>query len=79
MNFIFKAKKSTGEEVSGQRDSADRFSLARELRAEGLIAFSVEEVGQKHGRSGEKKSWRQLNISFNRVKMKDKIIFAVNN
>ncbi|MFA5022960.1 MAG: type II secretion system F family protein [Candidatus Paceibacterota bacterium] len=75
MNFNFRAKKASGEEVTGERESADRFALARELRAEGLIALSVEEMKGKGGRVHPVEYWSPL---LHRVKMKDKIIFANN-
>jgi type IV pilus assembly protein PilC len=80
MNFYYKAKKVNGEEVSGERDSADRFSLARELKAEGLVAFVVEEigVGRVHPVKYNLLSANYSLAVFNRVKMKDKIIFANN-
>ncbi len=76
-NFFWRAKKATGEEISGQRESADRFSLARELRTEGLIALAVEEIDISRPRGG-KKSWLNFNLTLGRVRMKDKIIFANN-
>ncbi|MFA6253962.1 MAG: type II secretion system F family protein [Candidatus Paceibacterota bacterium] len=77
-NFFWRAKKASGEEISGQRDSIDRFSLARELRTEGLIALAIEETEQSKTRAGGKKSWFKFNITLGRVSMKDKIIFANN-
>lgn len=64
--------------MTGERESTDRFSLARELRAEGLIALSVEETSSSRNQKDRKKSWRNFNLSFGRVKAKDKIIFANN-
>ncbi|MFA5001063.1 MAG: type II secretion system F family protein [Candidatus Paceibacterota bacterium] len=80
MIFNFRAKRANGEEISGTRESVDRFSLARELRAEGLIALVVEEVKNNRVHPVEYRfavirSWR---IILHRVKMKDKIIFANN-
>ena len=77
-NFSWRAKKVNGEEVFGQRESSDRFSLARELRGEGLIALSVEELSQDGEKLGTKKSWLSFEITLSRVKMKDKIMFANN-
>jgi len=79
-NFFWRAKKATGEEVSGQRESIDRFSLSRELRAEGLIALAVEETNKSRGNPMEYNlllANYRLAV-FHRVKMKDKIIFANN-
>ena len=73
-NFFWRAKKTSGEEISGQRDSIDRFSLSRELRAEGLIALAVEEIKGKNGRARPV----EFGALLHRVSMKDKIIFANN-
>ncbi|HYC83172.1 MAG TPA: type II secretion system F family protein, partial [Candidatus Paceibacterota bacterium] len=71
MRFHYKAKKDSGIDVEGDRESENKFSLARELRAEGLTLVAVEEAGSKKRGLGE--------ISlFNRVSLKDKIIFANN-
>lgn len=73
--FFWRAKNIKGQEIIGERESADRFSLARELRAEGLIALMIEDVNQRNERRWEKISL--LNF-FVRIKMKDRIIFANN-
>ncbi len=58
-------------DVSGEREAENKFALARELRTEGLMLLSVEELGNKKSRLGT--------ISFfNRVSLKDKIMFANN-
>lgn len=77
-NFFWRAKKANGEESSGQRESVDRFSLARELRTEGLIALSIEELSSTEEKKDQRRSWSKFNIVLGRVKMKDKIIFANN-
>ncbi len=77
-NFSWRAKKVNGEESSGERESIDRFSLARELRAEGLIALSIEELSSTGEKKDKRKPWSKFNIVLGRVKMKDKIIFANN-
>lgn len=80
-NFYYRAKKANGEEVSGQRGSVNRFSLARELRAEGLIALTAEEINKNQVNSSgifhrvHSVEYSQL---FQRVKAKDKIVFANN-
>ncbi len=70
MKFHYKAKKSDGELIEGDREASDRFALARTLRAEGeqlLLAKALTESGAKT---------RFSTTLFGRVKMRDKIIFA---
>jgi len=43
MLFSYKAKSTTGEIYNGEMESADRFALARELRAKGSTPLSVKE------------------------------------
>ena len=71
--FHYRAKKANGEELTGEREAADRFLLARDLRNEGLIALSIEEAVKARRKF-------EINFSelFKRVKMKEKIIFANN-
>lgn len=71
MKLIYKAVKNNGEEVSGTREAADRFTLAREMHAEGLtlISATAEEVKR------QKQTLGALDI-FNRISIKDLIIFA---
>lgn len=46
MLFSYKAKSNTGEIFEGAMDSADRFSLARELRSKGNTPISIQEKGK---------------------------------
>ncbi|MDE2041098.1 MAG: type II secretion system F family protein [Patescibacteria group bacterium] len=73
-HFIFKAKKSTGETYSGERDAKDRYELYRMLRESG---DEIVEFKEKAARSAF-----NVNISFGflgtRVKMIEKINFARN-
>ena len=71
MKLIYKAVKNNGETVSGTREVMDRFALAREMHAEGLTLISAEAAETKTKR---KISW-SMDL-FNRVKVKDLIIFA---
>jgi type II secretory pathway component PulF len=59
--------RANGEEVRAEREAADRFTLARELRGEGLtlVSASPRQALQAW------RAWR-----FNRVSLKDKIVFA---
>ncbi|MBI2100189.1 MAG: type II secretion system F family protein [Candidatus Vogelbacteria bacterium] len=69
MKFTFKATGNTGEQ-SGVREAADRFALARELRAEGLMVTSAKETAAV-------KSKIKFSLPlFGKVKTKEKIIFA---
>ncbi len=69
MRFHYKAKTSAGEITEGDRESADRFALAREMRGEGLTLILAKPIFEAKG-SAERFSL------FGRIKMKDKIIFA---
>ncbi len=73
MKFKFRAKNREGQMVEGERESADRLALARELRPSGLTLFWAEPVAVPVG-------WKKLMIrlTFGRVKLKDKILFAGN-
>jgi type IV pilus assembly protein PilC len=71
MKLIYKAVKNNGEAVSGTREAVDRFALAREMHAEGLTLISAEAEETK---TKKKISW-SMDL-FNRVKVKDLIIFA---
>lgn len=72
MLFFYKAKKTDGTIVEGERESTDKFALAREMRAEGLIVIWAKPKSEI--------SKKGFNISFGgrRVKLKEKIIFANN-
>jgi type IV pilus assembly protein PilC len=74
IKFFYRVKREGGEEETGERLSTDRFTLARELRGEGLTVISVNEVRVKIGNDILSK----VNIFGHRVKLKDKIIFASN-
>ncbi|MFA6415894.1 MAG: type II secretion system F family protein [Candidatus Paceibacterota bacterium] len=76
MKFSFKAKNMGGEELSAEREAADRFTLARELRNEGWVLLVAEDI------SKVKKTWKDK-ISFGsvfvgRINLKDKIQFVNN-
>ncbi len=70
MKFKFKAVKKDGGKYEGEKESADRFSLYEELKAEGDTLLSTVEV---------KKSKIEINLPFfNYVPEHQKIIFAQN-
>lgn len=73
MKFNFKSRDNKGREVIGVRDAGDRFSLARQLRAEGLVVISAEPYAEpsRFERQAKRLWWRH-------VSLKDKIMFANN-
>jgi len=73
MKLHYKAKRVSGETFEGVKDSSDKFTLARELRAQGLIVISVEP--ELSGEVKKEKAWYSI---LKRVSLKDKIIFAGN-
>ncbi|MBI2100755.1 MAG: type II secretion system F family protein [Candidatus Vogelbacteria bacterium] len=73
MKFYYRARDKEGKEVAGEREAPDRFALAREMRAEGLIPLSAKPENPTLNRARLKR-W----LAFGRVKTKDKIVFASN-
>ncbi len=72
-HFIFKAKKSTGEIYSGEKDASDRYELYKLLRESGDEVVEFKEKAAKRGINME------ISLPFlNRVKTLDKINFARN-
>jgi type IV pilus assembly protein PilC len=71
--FLYKAQKITGELVSDKREAADRFSLARTLRSEGLLPLHIDEFKGK-----KKLSVDWINEHLSSIKVRDKFIFARN-
>lgn len=71
--MLFKYKVQKDNQITeGQKESTDRFSLARELRDEGYLPILIEEIGKKKGLAS-------INISlFNKVSLSDKIMFTNN-
>ena len=72
MLFSYKVKTNTGEVVTGTLESADRYTLSRELRSRGQTPLAIEE---------KKKMSLNLDslLSFmNRVKTSDLILFTKN-
>lgn len=75
MNFNYKALDKNGTVVEGQSEAADRFALARELRAKGLeTVVSVSPVALNTKRYLP--SFVQGMLTH--VSMRDKILFATN-
>jgi len=73
MKFKYKAQNKEGKEIEGEQEANDRFALAREMRASGLMIISAKAEGQEMTPA----RWQKL-FSFGGVKMRDKIIFAGN-
>ncbi len=77
--FNYKARGKDGKEITGYKDAADRFELARILRNSGELLISAEDAA-----APGKKSIGGINISFKflgrlkRVKLTDKMIFSKN-
>ena len=73
-HFVFKAKKSTGEIYSSEKDVADRYELYKLVRESGDEIVEIRETASSKGLHRE--------ISFggllSRVKMIEKINFARN-
>ena len=72
MKFKYQARGKAGEELNGERDTTDRFALAREMRSEGLTLLLAQPIIQ----SGTQVTLRRFFAGA--VKMRDKIIFASN-
>lgn len=73
--FNYKAIKSSGERYETSRESADKFSLYREVKNEGDTIVDVSEIKD---RSGDGFSISKLTSVFGGVKMHQKIVFTKN-
>ncbi len=73
-HFVFKAKKSTGEIYSSEKDVADRYELYKLVRESGDEIVEIKETATSKGLHME----ISLGGLFNRVKMVEKINFARN-
>lgn len=74
MKFKYKARDKERVELEGEREAKDRFALAREMRAEGLMLVSAKPESVSSSGRTRLKRW----LNFSRVKIKDKIVFASN-
>jgi type IV pilus assembly protein PilC len=72
MLFKIKAQKIDGEIVEGIRESSDKMTLSRNLREEGLALFFAEALHKNN------QSLNFFSQFFNKVNLKNKIIFASN-
>jgi type IV pilus assembly protein PilC len=73
-HFVFKAKKSTGEIYSSEKDVADRYELYKLVRESGDEIVEIRETAASKGLHME----ISLGGMFKRVKMTEKINFARN-
>lgn len=73
MKFKYKIQTKDKKIIEGFKDSQDRFTLARELREEGSIPLSIEELKDK----GDSKSFFKLDL-FGHVSLSEKMIFTNN-
>ncbi|MFA5095577.1 MAG: type II secretion system F family protein [Candidatus Paceibacterota bacterium] len=73
MLFLYKAKLKSGEIIEGTMESADRFSLSRELKSRGNIPISIKE--KKKSSLDPSKIFGYF---FSRVKIGEQIIFTKN-
>lgn len=74
MRFKYKAQKADGTFYEGQREAADKFALARELRSEGETLISAE--GSESGESGM--GIRRLIPFLGHISVHEKTVFARN-
>lgn len=74
MKLIYKAINNNGEELRGTREAADRFTLAREMHAEGLTLLFAEPENQAAANKIVRRRW--LSSLFGRISTKDLIMFA---
>ena len=76
MQFLYKAQDSKKNIVSGSIEGADRFAVARELRAQGLTPSSINEKTSHV--AGEIPLPSFLANMFNSVSLSEKIVFTNN-
>jgi len=74
MLYQYKAKKITGEEISGTMEAADKIALARNLRERGFITTNINEKD----RSSKTYSFLSGLSKFGFVSGADRIMFAKN-
>ena len=73
MHLRYKAQKASGELYEAEREAADSYALARELRALGETLIRADEARLRGDASG---SMRHAPLFFSRVSIHDKIVFA---
>ncbi|MEI6316104.1 MAG: type II secretion system F family protein [bacterium] len=75
MQFSYKAHDARGQIVEGVMDAEDRFIVARELRKQNYIPFSVVSIGKKKSRKLEAHFLEEF---FSGIKLHEKIVFVNN-
>lgn len=73
MKYLFRARKETGEEVSGERDALDQLALSRSLRAEGLTPILAKAVTPKKNLADS-----ILGLFVKALSLREKVLFADN-
>jgi len=73
MKFKYKAQMKDGAIVEGEGEASDKFVLARQLKAEGKIPLSVQEV-----KGGGLSSAEYFTRLFGSVRLREKIVFVRN-
>lgn len=71
--YIYSAKSFDGKLKGGEMEAKDEKSLAQSLRSEGFLVTSMKVIGEK-----EKKGKVSFLSRFERIPMKDKMVFARN-
>lgn len=71
--YHYKVRDKEWQDVDAEQESKDQYSLARELRAEGLTVISIKESG-----AGSKKNFGELPQFLQRVSLEEKMNFARN-
>ncbi len=73
MKYFFRARKETGEEISGERDASDQLALSRELRAEGLTPILAKAITPKKNLADS-----ILGLFVKDLSLREKVLFADN-
>ena len=74
MQFTYKAKDSHGQTIQGTVEAVDRFTAAKDLRAQNYLPLSVVQIGEK--RKKPRSSF--LEEFFSGIKLHEKIVFVNN-
>jgi type IV pilus assembly protein PilC len=72
MKFEFRAKKMDGGEISGEKEAADEYELARELKKDGYILIDFKKTGEKF------LDFSFLRFGFGGVSLGEKMVFTRN-
>jgi type IV pilus assembly protein PilC len=72
MKFHYKGKNKDGTSTEGTKESPDKFSLAKELREQGVVVIELKEIKQKGSFSIKSISF------FEKISISEKILFTRN-